>query len=80
MFSAWSDVFTFFNHNAFVYFDPSHPQKATEQVRKLHNSETEYFKMLSQPVLAPGASKNLFSLFHDRKGRFAMEIRRFLEL
>jgi len=72
------DVFDIFNKNAFVYFNESDPTVALRQVKYLLHDKEMYEKMLSEPILAPGAFDRHFAV-HNR-GKTAVAIRNFVNV
>ena len=72
------DVFKVFNRDAFIYFDAQNPESTVERVLFLLQNDSEYQRVLSQPILAEGAYKRFFSLYG--RGYLRGEIRAFLDL
>jgi len=72
------DVFQVFNRAAFIYFDAKNPESTFEQVLFLLQNESEYERVLSQPILAEGAYERFFSLYG--RGFLSGAIRDLLDL
>ena len=56
------EIFEIFNQKAFIYWNVTEPSKALEQIRYLERNWTAYQEVLQEPILAPGALENYFSL------------------
>ncbi len=72
------DVFEVFNRAAFIYFDIKNPEGAFKQILFLLQNESEYERVLSQPMLAEGAYERFFSLYG--RGYLSGAIRDFVGL
>jgi hypothetical protein len=49
------DIFDVFHPDSFIYYDPDHPQVATDLIQKLEANETEYWRRIREvPILRNG--------------------------
>lgn len=60
------EVFEIFNPRAFVYYNASVPQKAINEVARLHRSRNDFDRMLQEDIFVPGALQRFFSFAEVR--------------
>ena len=75
------EIFEIFNERAFVFYDVHDPHSALDRIARLATNESEYRKVLSEPVLARGEEtlREYFSLTDDvGTGSLKSRIQRFI--
>ena len=75
-----TEVSLIFNTKAFIHYDVENPAETLTRVKFLMENPAEYSKVKEQPVLAPGAYENYFSLHSEEAGQVASMLRTFLEI
>ena len=65
-----SKVFELFNREAFIFYDPIHPELALKRIEFLDSNPQEYDAVMAKPIFADGALKKYFSLSDAVGGGF----------